>query len=212
MQRIHTFIHMCDLAAPGHTCFWTASEARILDLKESVVAAWRRGPRVWRLDRPDPRADGDRTATFFSARGPFPAENEHFDLTKASSPPSGDTTGKSCGRHAFRAVCVRVRVSVCAHVRPYARAGARVCAWMVGAHACEFVDGWVGRCFAVTGKGSLPRARCCVCVRVVVLANPCAVVRRRARTGARRGGGVRVRVVGGRTLCVVTLSIRRALY
>ena len=119
-------------------CFFLF-EARILDLKESVVAAWRRGPRVWRLDRPDPRADGDRTATFFSARGPFPAEKEGFNLTEVLSPPAGGTAGKSCGRHAFRAVCVHVRVSVCAHVRPYARAGARVCAWVAvgsGIHVC----------------------------------------------------------------------------
>ena len=100
----------------------------ILDLKESVVAAWRRGPRVWRLDRPDPRADGDRTATFFSARGPFPAEKEDFNPTTVSSPPAGGTAGKSCGRYAFRAVCVHVRVSVCAHVRPVrARRRAGLC-------------------------------------------------------------------------------------
>ena len=89
-----------------------------------------------------------------------------FNLTKVSSPPAGGTAGKSCGRHAFRAVCVHVRVSVCAHVRPYARAGARVCAWVVGRIRCTCVFAWRSMCFAEARQVSLPRARCRVCVRV----------------------------------------------
>jgi len=97
-----------------------------------------------------------------------------FNLTKVSSPPAGGTAGKSCGRHAFRAVCVHVRVSVCAHVRPYARAGARVCAWVVGRVRCTCVFAWRSMCFAEARQVSLPRARCRVCVRVVAGVPPCA--------------------------------------
>ena len=103
-----------------------------------------------------------------------------FNLTKVSPPPAGGTAGKSCGRHAFRAGCVHVRASVCAHVRPYARAGARVCAWVAGRvrHTCVFV--LLRMCFAEPRKVSLPRARCRVCVRVVASVPPCAAAWRRA--------------------------------